>query len=89
MYTRHIKALSLATDSGSPNMSISVMTSISEQDEHGVRLDDADCPHYDTVVNRLVSFPWPFTDCSYLLKSFERPLSKLPRWFYEFHRFLT
>ena len=39
-----------ASDSGSTNMSISMMTSISEQDE-SVSLDD-DCPDYDAVVNK-------------------------------------
>jgi len=33
-------------------MSISLMTSISERDEHGVLLNDADCPDYNAVVNR-------------------------------------
>ena len=60
MYSQHhIKAVSLATDSGSTsNMSISVMTSISEQDERGVSLED-DCPDYDAVVDRRQeTFPW-------------------------------
>jgi hypothetical protein len=60
MYSQHhIKAVDLATDSGSTsNMSISVMTSISEQDEHGVPVED-DCPDYDSVVDRRQeAFPW-------------------------------
>lgn len=51
MYAQqHITGVDLASDSGSTNMSISVMTSISEQNER-VSLDD-DCPDYDAVVNR-------------------------------------
>jgi hypothetical protein len=50
----HIKGVDLASDSGSPNMSISVMTSISEQNE-SVSLDD-DCPDYDAVINKRHEF---------------------------------
>lgn len=46
MYT-HIKGV----DSTSSSMSLSVMTSISERDEHRTPLDD-DCPDYEAVVNR-------------------------------------
>lgn len=49
-----IKGVDLASDSGSPNMSISVMTSISEQNE-SVSLDD-DCPGYDAVINKRHEF---------------------------------
>ena len=59
MYTQHQpykSCIGLATDSGSTsNMSISVMTSISEQDERRASLDD-DCPDYDAVVNRRRGF---------------------------------
>ena len=51
MYAQqHIKGVDRASDSGSPNMSISVMTSISEQSER-VSFDD-NCPDYDAVVNK-------------------------------------
>ena len=48
--SHHLKGAGLASDSGSPSMSISVLTSISEQNER-VSLDD-DCPDYDAVVNK-------------------------------------
>ena len=55
MYAQHIKSVGLPSESGSPNMSISLMTSISEQNE-GVSLDD-DCPGYDAAVNKRQVFP--------------------------------
>ena len=60
--THHLKGVGLASDSGSPSMSVSVMTSISERNE-GVPLND-DCPDYDAVVNKrqdsFPKFPWQF-----------------------------
>ena len=50
MYAQTHQGGSLASDSGSPSMSISVMTSISERNE-GASLED-DCPDYDAVVNK-------------------------------------
>lgn len=73
----HIQGGSLASDSGSPNMSISVMTSISEQNERA-SLDD-DCPNYDAVVNRRQEsfFPWQFIQSDFS-KQLEWTLPKFP-----------
>lgn len=46
----HKKGVHSTSDTSSSNMSISVMTSISEQNE-SVSLDD-DCPDYDAVINK-------------------------------------
>ena len=71
--SRHIRGADLASDSGSPNVSISMMTSISEQNEGGVPLDD-DCPDYDAVVNKRQELSF-FFPCAIFTLIYFTPLS--------------